>query len=116
VSGKAYQGHKKSYERTQHVIENKGHEFSEPSMYLKGKHLSKISQHVDDTKRVECSGGRDGAIFVRLEPALRDTTGAASAGKRARIDGRKSWITGSGNLGTSVVIGARKRDSLVQSQ
>jgi hypothetical protein len=46
----------KSYERTQHLIENKGHEFSEPSMYLKINQLSPEIQHVIDSTQVIDSG------------------------------------------------------------
>ncbi|HXJ96185.1 MAG TPA: hypothetical protein VMT20_25380, partial [Terriglobia bacterium] len=38
------------YERTQHVIENKGREISEPSMLLKRRWLALLTQQVDDGK------------------------------------------------------------------
>jgi hypothetical protein len=34
----------KSYERTQHLIENKGHELSEPNRLLKTSQLSPLTQ------------------------------------------------------------------------
>jgi hypothetical protein len=78
ASGKGITRTQKSYERTQHVIENKGHEFSEPNMSLKNNHLPKVSQHVDDSKRVECiSAGRRCEILVGARTAAARQTGEA---------------------------------------
>jgi hypothetical protein len=66
----------KYYERTQHVIENKGHEFSLPNMYLKNKHLAEISQHVIDSKRVGLgTTARMAHSFAMLEEGYDGTDG-----------------------------------------
>ena len=86
---KAHQN-KKCYEQTQHVVENKGHEFSEPSMSMKYNHLIQVSQHADASTRVECRfGGRDDVIFVGLNRPFATRLAAASAGERARRGGGK---------------------------
>jgi len=85
---------KKCYEQTQHILENKGHQFFEPSMSLNYKHLTKISQHINDSKRVEWHlGGRDGVIFVRLEPPLRGATGGGFGWRSGAKGGGKGRTT-----------------------
>jgi hypothetical protein len=86
ASGKGTTKAQNSYERTQHVIENKAHEFSEPGMYLKDKDLTKISQYVHDDKGVGFAPtARIAQSFAMLAPTeLLPPPGSSQPEERAR--------------------------------
>jgi hypothetical protein len=59
----------KCYEQTQHLIENKELHLGEPSNCLKNGHLSAVTQHVLDSKRVAIERVRKETLKVRSSGA-----------------------------------------------